>query len=122
MTIKSILAAIVIAATSAPAKADVLWDEASARAGFESLPLAVRKDTQSTMQQAGTYGSTVDGQWGPGTAKGVLETAKLLEFNSYDQLDFNLNTRAAAERFYAFITSDKAAGYLWGEGGECDGC
>lgn len=122
MTFKTILAAAAIAFTAIPAMADVAWNEAVARASFENLPMASRQNVQTVMKEAGTYGSSVDGKWGPGTARGVLETAKFLEMNSYNKLNFELNSRQAAAGFYAFVISPKAGAYLWGEGGECDGC
>lgn len=121
MLSRSIAAAVVILATTLPAAAGVRMGEAAARAGFESLTPAQRKAVQGVMREAGTYRSGLDGAWGPATGRGALEAAQMLEYNSYERLDFELDTPKEARRFFLFMLSDSAPAYLWGEGGECDG-
>lgn len=121
MTIKRILAAAALTLIALPAAAEVRWNEAAARSGFESLPDAQRRSAQGVMKQAGLYASDVDGKWGPATARSAIATADFLEDNSYNRLDFDLHTPQAARRFFQFILTDDGPAYLWGEGGECDG-
>lgn len=122
MNMKSFLTAAVLTMIALPAAAEVRWNDAAARAGFESLNKAQRRGVQSTMRDAGTYNSKIDGSWGPGTARGAAATAQFLEKNSYGRLDFDLHTPEAARRFFQFVLTDDAGAYLWGEGNECDGC
>lgn len=122
MSTKTLLTAAVLGLLALPAAAEVRWNDAAARAAFESLSDAQRRAAQSTMKEAGFYSSAIDGRWGQGTARSAKATAEFLEDNSYNRLDFDLHTPDASRQFFQFVLSETAGAYLWGEGGECDGC
>lgn len=122
MSIKTLLTAAVLGLLALPVAAEVRWNEAAARAAFEGLSDAQRRGAQSTMKEAGFYTSAIDGRWGQGTARSAKATAEFLEDNSYNRLDFDLHTPDASRQFFQFVLSETAGAYLWGEGGECDGC
>ena len=121
MIMKNLLTAAALTLVALPAAAEVRWNDAAARAGFESLPEAQRRTVQSTMKEAGIYTSGIDGRWGPGTARSAKATAEFLEDNSYGRFDFDLHTPEAAGQFFQFMLTNTAGAYLWGEGEECDG-
>lgn len=105
-----------VAPTAAVAQQDVL------AAAFEGVGNQGRRKIQESMSFLGFYSSAVDGKYGPGTRRALLQTAAYVQENSRQQVRPDLSTAAGARFFMGKLASGEWDKWLWGDGDECDGC
>lgn len=75
---------------------------------------------QSHLSEYGLYASTLDGLWGRNTANALHQAAAMMEQNMGGKL--NLASAGRAKAFLSQFVDGSASAFMWGEGGECDGC
>jgi hypothetical protein len=97
--------------------------EVSARffpAAFGALDDSQRRAVQHELQTAGFYGGAIDGRYGSGTEKALLQAVEHMQENSYG-LVVLLDTEADAVSFLFALAEGSYAKWLYGEGDESDG-
>jgi hypothetical protein len=79
-----------------------------------------RIQIQSQLSEYGLYANTLDGLWGRNTANALHQAAAMMEQNMGSEL--NLASSGRARAFLSQFIDGSASAFMWGEGGECDGC
>ncbi|EAQ46585.1 hypothetical protein MED193_15357 [Roseobacter sp. MED193] len=87
---------------------------------FKNLGERDRIRIQSHLAEYGLYDSTLDGLWGRNTANALRHAAGMMEQNMGTELHLDNAERARA--FLSQFADGSASAFMWGEGGECDGC
>lgn len=87
---------------------------------FKGLSERDRIQIQSQLSEYGLYASTLDGLWGGNTANALHQAAAMMDQNMGGEL--NLGSAGRARAFLNQFIDGSASAFLWGEGGECDGC
>ncbi|NHB76427.1 peptidoglycan-binding domain-containing protein [Rhodobacter calidifons] len=91
------------------------------QAAFESLSPAARRSAQEQLAMAGFYRGGIDGAYGPGTRKALVQAAAFIEQNSYGRTRFDLASEKGARTYLRALAAGDLGKYLWGEGDEADG-
>ncbi|WP_424833000.1 hypothetical protein [Ruegeria sp.] len=87
---------------------------------FRQLPESDRITIQSQLSNFGLYASTLDGLWGRNTENALRQAAMMMKNNMGTELALNSSQQARA--FLNQFIDGSASDFMWGEGGECDGC
>lgn len=87
---------------------------------FKGFSERDRIQIQSRLSEYGLYGSTLDGLWGRNTANALHQAATMMEHNMGG--DLGLSSAGSAKAFLNQFLDGSASAFMWGEGGECDGC
>ncbi|MCP9480792.1 hypothetical protein NNA36_02330 [Shimia sp. CNT1-13L.2] len=87
---------------------------------FKKLSERDRIQIQLHLAEYGLYNSTLDGLWGGNTAAALNIAADMMEQNMGGEL--SLITLDRSKAFLKQFVDGSASAYMWGEGGECDGC
>lgn len=87
---------------------------------FKQLPERDRIAIQSQLSDFDLYASTLDGLWGRNTENALRQAASMMEQNMGTDLALHSSQRAR-EILNQFLDGSVSA-FMWGEGGECDGC
>ncbi|WP_411351590.1 hypothetical protein PNH50_15795 [Leisingera aquaemixtae] len=87
---------------------------------FKNLGERDRIRIQSHLAEYGLYDSTLDGLWGRNTEGALRQAAAMMEQNMGTELALHSPVRARA--FLRQFIDGSADAFMWGEGGECDGC
>ncbi|MCR8725352.1 peptidoglycan-binding domain-containing protein [Frigidibacter sp. ROC022] len=112
-------APIVVLALAAPALAEV-----SARhfpAAFEALDETQRRTVQQELQTAGLYGGSIDGRYGPGTERALIQAVDRIVGDGFHGIAIFLDTEADAISFMFTLAEGGYSKWLYGEGDENDG-
>lgn len=91
------------------------------QAAFEALSPAGRRAAQDQLAMAGFYTGGIDGAYGPGTRKALVQAAAFIEQNTYGRTRFDLGSAKGAGTYVRALASGNLGKYLWGEGDEADG-
>lgn len=67
----------------------IVFDDASVRQAFNSLDRQDRRFLQRKMMEVGFYQSGIDGMYGPGTAKALVDMAQLISTSHNISLDLS---------------------------------
>ncbi|MFD2738473.1 peptidoglycan-binding protein [Sulfitobacter aestuarii] len=92
------------------------------RQRFEMLPASDRRKVQTELSYAGLYNAAIDGSYGPGTERALVAGARYLEDNSRGRVRVDLAAAAGVNAYVTGLVNGSYAAWLYGEGGECDGC
>lgn len=87
---------------------------------FKSFSERQRINIQAQLSEYGLYANTLDGLWGRNTANALLEAAAMMQQNMGG--DLGLSSAGSAKAFLNQFVDGSASAFMWGEGGECDGC
>lgn len=108
----------VIAVAPAPAYAQ----QDPVQSAFAGLNANGRRAVQEKLQAGGFYSSRIDGAYGAGTRNGLLNAAAYVADNSRGTAVYDLRRPESARNFVNHLARGDLDMWLWGEGGECDGC
>ena len=86
--------------------------------GFASLSRGERQAIQTELQTGGFYSGTIDGAWGPGTARGAQAVAAYIVENSGGSVRPDISSPAAVQRFLKDLARARYSSWIYGEGGE----
>ncbi|MFN4193906.1 MAG: peptidoglycan-binding domain-containing protein [Tabrizicola sp.] len=101
--------------------APLLAEGDALRAAFEGLSPAARRAAQEQLAMAGFYSGGIDGAFGPGTRRGLVQAAEFIGQNSYGRTRFDLASPKGAAAYVQALARGDLGKYLWGEGDESDG-
>lgn len=87
---------------------------------FNALPAADRQKVQQELLTGGFYDGTVDGQYGPRSARSIADAAQYVADNSRGAAVYDLRSTDGAARFLRDVVNGEAAKWLYGEGAEGD--
>lgn len=102
-------------------------DLTALRSAFERLAPAARHKVQSELEIAGFYRGGIDGRYGAGTERALIQGAAFLAQNSRGRIAFDLEGAVGIAAYLDALASGGTAAYLYGEGEMCedgmiDGC
>lgn len=87
---------------------------------FKQLSESDRITIQSQLSEFGLYASILDGLWGRNTENALRQAAVMMEQNM--GMDLSLHSPQRSREFLNKFLNGSASAFMWGEGGECDGC
>lgn len=109
------LPAIVFLAQGLRAGSDAL------QTAFEALTPAARRAAQEQLTMAGFYTGGIDGAYGPGTHRALVQAAAFIDQNSYGRTRFDLASAKGTKAYVRALVAGELGKYFWGEGDENDG-
>ncbi|NCM98024.1 MAG: hypothetical protein AUK60_00570 [Rhodobacteraceae bacterium CG2_30_10_405] len=92
------------------------------RASFSALAPDQARRVQTELQGAGLYEGAIDGRYGPRTEASLVAGAAFLAENSEGAVIIDLTSPEGVAAYLRALHEGKLAAWLYGEGGECDGC
>lgn len=92
------------------------------RSAFATLAPDQARRVQEELQGAGLYQSGIDGRYGPGTEAALVAGAAFLAENSEGTVTIDLVSPEGVADYLRNLHEGNLAAWLYGEGGECDGC
>ncbi|WP_170765318.1 hypothetical protein [Ruegeria lacuscaerulensis] len=124
LTLSTLLAlSVVTFDTVAPSIAQaqsVSQSQSQLETTFKQLPERDRITIQSQLLDFGLYSSTLDGLWGRNTENALRQAAMMMEQNM--GTDLALHSPQQARAYLNQFIDGSASAFMWGGGGECDGC
>lgn len=87
---------------------------------FNRLSQVGRVAVQEKMVAGGFYNGGLDGAFGSGTKRSLIDAASFVKSNSYGKVVFDLSTDAGANEFLKSLSNGSLDKYLWGEGDESE--
>ena len=114
--------AALAAAPALTAQQAARFNAVALRRAFEALPEASRKKVQEELRTGGFYRGAVDGRYGPGTEEALAAAAGFIIFNSRETVQLDRLTEPGTTAYLDGLVTGALAGYLYGEGNECDSC
>lgn len=91
------------------------------QSAFEGLSPSARRAAQEQPAMAGFYSGGIDGAYGPGTRRGLVQAAEFIRQNSYGRTRFDLASAKGAKAYVQALAAGELGKYLWGEGDEGEG-
>ncbi|WP_223426889.1 hypothetical protein [Tateyamaria pelophila] len=94
---------------------------------FEYLSAEERTNVQEALSSLQLYTQTIDGEWGPGTSRAMVEALDYIDLTFGFQYDKKNNSWNGMELIFQILINPKLQEtlyrkYVVGEGDECDGC
>ena len=121
---RAFLLSLAALAAAAPLSAQepARFNAVALRRAFDALPQGRRVKVQEELITGGFYKGAPDGRYGPATEAALAAAAGFILFNSRAQVQLDLMTDQGTMAYLDGLASGTLAGYLYGEGDECDNC
>ncbi|MCB6178666.1 peptidoglycan-binding protein [Rhodobacter sp. Har01] len=97
-------------------------DRAALQQALEGLSAIGRTTAQTELRFAGVYQGAIDGRYGRGTEAALIAGAAFMRDNSRGKVVVDLTNAAEASAYVRGLAEGAHSAWLYGEGGECDGC